>query len=200
MANLKGVDKRLIDVFNLARDKYLSKNFAGDSLDMKIIEGMRSYERQRKLYEKGASQTLQSNHLTGNAIDVIPVVNGKEEHGDWFYFYPVANAMDKAADELGVILTWGAAWTGTTETWDDSKEAVNEYKAIRRSQGRSVFLDGAHWEIPKRYQGKATNTIDKNTRTKELQKFLNKYSSNLKEDGMYGPKTKAALDKFLDTL
>lgn len=111
-----------------------------------VLEGVRTRQRQRDLVAQGKSQTLQSKHLAGQAVDIAPLVDGQPSW-DWQYYWEVARAMDQAADELGVTLTWGAAWNGTNNVWDDPKQAVEEYKRIRRAQRRGVFLDGVHWEI-----------------------------------------------------
>ena len=46
-------------------------------VDFAIVEGRRSLETQRLYIAKGLSQTLNSKHLTGNAVDIAPVVNGR---------------------------------------------------------------------------------------------------------------------------
>jgi hypothetical protein len=113
-----------------------------------VLEGLRTISRQQYLLKIGATRTLDSNHLIGHAVDIGPLVEGKISW-DWQHYWALAHAMDQAADTLGIALTWGAAWNGTTEDWEDAKQAVEQYKRIRRAQGRSVFLDGPHWELPK---------------------------------------------------
>ena len=78
--------------------------------DFSVIEGMRTYVRQEELYQSGASQTMNSRHLTGHAVDIVPYVNGGISW-DWKYYYPMADAMKQAAKELGVDLEWGGDWT-----------------------------------------------------------------------------------------
>lgn len=74
--------------------------------DMMVIEGVRHINRQRELVAKGASKTMNSRHLTGHAVDLAPY----PVNWDWEYFYPIADAMKAAADELGVDLEWGGDW------------------------------------------------------------------------------------------
>ena len=50
------------------------------TIDFGVIEGLRSTERQRQLVEKGASQTMNSRHITGDAIDVIAYLGSR---GSW---------------------------------------------------------------------------------------------------------------------
>jgi len=75
--------------------------------DFSVIEGVRNIERQRQLVAKGASKTMNSRHLTGHAVDLAPYPLS----WDWEYFYPIADAMKQAAEELDVDLEWGGDWT-----------------------------------------------------------------------------------------
>ena len=159
-----------------------------------VIEGLRTIERQRELYAQGKTQTLKSNHLTGNAVDIVPLVNN-EISWDWEYFYPIADAMDIAADELGVPLVWGSAWNGTTNEWDDPKMAQESYKKLRRSQGKNIFLDGPHWELVNNYSSSVNQ--EKVQAITKLQQLLNLYGADLRIDGDMGPKTKVALEEFV---
>jgi hypothetical protein len=91
-------------------------------IDFTVLEGLRSRERQRQLVAKGASKTMNSYHLTGHAVDIAPLVNGKVSW-DWQYYHPLAGAMKTAARELGVKVEWGGDW--------------------------QRFKDGPHWQIPR---------------------------------------------------
>ena len=74
--------------------------------DFSVIEGIRSVERQRELLKSGASTTMNSRHITGHAVDLAPY----PVSWDWEYFYPMADAMKQAAEELEVDLEWGGDW------------------------------------------------------------------------------------------
>lgn len=74
--------------------------------DFSVLEGVRSYSRQEMLVKEGKSQTMNSRHLTGHAVDLVPF----PVSWDWTYFYPIADAMKDAAQELGVDLEWGGDW------------------------------------------------------------------------------------------
>ena len=82
------------------------------SIDFSVIEGVRSPERQQRLYRSGATKTLHSRHLTGHAVDIVPWVM---PHGiDWnniMQFRQVGHAMKTAAAELGIRMEWGAKKT-----------------------------------------------------------------------------------------
>lgn len=74
--------------------------------DFSVTEGIRHIERQRMLVATGKSTTLNSRHLTGHAVDLVPY----PVSWDWEYFYPIADAMKEAAKELNVDLEWGGDW------------------------------------------------------------------------------------------
>jgi peptidoglycan L-alanyl-D-glutamate endopeptidase CwlK len=71
-----------------------------------VTEGLRTLARQKELVAKGASKTMRSRHLTGHAIDFVPVVGGKVTW-KWPAFKPVADAFKQAARELKVPIVWG---------------------------------------------------------------------------------------------
>ena len=79
-------------------------------VDFVVVEGLRTKSRQAYLLDAGKSRTMNSYHLTGHAVDIAPIVDGKVSW-DWKYFHPMADAMKQAATELGVKLTWGGDWT-----------------------------------------------------------------------------------------
>nr|WP_284347151.1 M15 family metallopeptidase [Proteus mirabilis] len=79
-------------------------------IDFMVIEGKRNEARQRQLVGSGKSQTMNSRHLTGHAVDCAPLVNNQIPWNDWSYFKKVADAMMQAAKELGVDIEWGGNW------------------------------------------------------------------------------------------
>lgn len=79
-------------------------------VDFVITEGLRGKQRQEELVKKGASQTLNSRHLTGHAIDVAAKVEG-EISWNWAYYTTISKAMKQAAKELEVPIVWGGDWT-----------------------------------------------------------------------------------------
>lgn len=79
-------------------------------VDFGITEGLRTPERQRQMVQEGLSQTLNSRHLTGHAIDVIayPTPAGS---WDWQYYEQIAQAFKAASAERGIPVEWGGDWT-----------------------------------------------------------------------------------------
>lgn len=100
--NLKGVDPRLVAV--------ASRALAYSPVDFMVTEGLRSKKRQRQLVASGASQTMNSKHLVGKAIDVAAFVNG-HIRWDWPLYPQIAKAFKRAARELEVPLSWGGDWS-----------------------------------------------------------------------------------------
>jgi peptidoglycan L-alanyl-D-glutamate endopeptidase CwlK len=98
--NLAGVHPDLVAV--IARGLSLS------AVDFAITEGRRTVERQRELVAKGASQTLNSRHITGHAVDVAAYVDGIR--WDWPLYAEIAKAVKAAAAELDIPITWGGDW------------------------------------------------------------------------------------------
>jgi peptidoglycan L-alanyl-D-glutamate endopeptidase CwlK len=115
----------------------------------RVEEGLRTVDRQRQLVAKGASQTMASRHITGHAVDLLPLVDGQPTF-DWKYYFPLADAIAHAARAEGVPIIWGGAWGRTVQDWPQggAKQAQDAYVAERRAVGRKPFLDGPHFELP----------------------------------------------------
>lgn len=100
--NLKGVHQDLVQVVYHA--------LALSEYDFVVIEGLRSFAHQKVLMKEGKSKTLNSRHLTGHAVDIVPLVNGSIPWHDWSAFESVSKAMKQAAHQLGVSMSWGGDW------------------------------------------------------------------------------------------
>lgn len=79
-------------------------------VDFGIAEGLRTKGRQAELVAQKKSQTYNSRHLTGHAVDVV-AYTGKEISWDWALYEEINKAFQQAAKELGVSITWGGSWT-----------------------------------------------------------------------------------------
>ena len=140
LRNLDGVDERLQKVCLLAITK--------TKMDFGVICGLRSEVEQRALVAKGASQTMKSKHLGGNAVDLMAYV-GKRASWELNVYDEIADAVRESAIELDVPIRWGAAWSiDNLADWDGTAEnAMNSYIDLRRSQGRRPFIDAPHFEL-----------------------------------------------------
>ncbi len=96
--NLKGVDIRLVRIVEQAIKE--------TKIDFTVTEGLRTPERQKQLVNDGFSQTLKSKHLTGHAVDLVAIVDGKVSW-DKEHYPEIARAMKKAAADQQVNIRWG---------------------------------------------------------------------------------------------
>lgn len=75
-----------------------------------ITDGLRTEKEQAVLVTRGASQTLNSKHLTGRAVDICILLNGKAR---WEFELYKAFARDFRHWTLkhhNLDLTWGGDW------------------------------------------------------------------------------------------
>lgn len=98
---LKGVHPDLVKVVEHAINL--------SAVDFTVLEGLRTPERQKLLRDSGASQTLNSRHITGHAVDLGAFVDG-EVRWDWPLYHKIAAAMKQAAKDVNVKIVCGADW------------------------------------------------------------------------------------------
>jgi len=109
---LKGVHPDLVKVVERAIEI--------TTVDFAVLEGLRSPERQKTLMEAGASQTLNSRHITGHAVDLGAWVDDQVDWS-WPLYHKIAAAMKEAAKQMDVPIEWGGDWK---------------------------MKDGPHWQLP----------------------------------------------------
>jgi peptidoglycan L-alanyl-D-glutamate endopeptidase CwlK len=112
-ARLQGVNPDLV--------KVVERAIKLSEVDFTVIEGLRTLERQRKLVDAGASQTMKSRHLTGHAVDLAAWVDDQVDWS-WPLYHKIAAAMKQASAQVGVPIEWGGDWTS--------------------------FKDGPHFQLP----------------------------------------------------
>lgn len=117
--NLNDVNPNLVKVIRRALEL--------TPVDFIVIEGLRTQDRQKELVATGKSQTMNSRHLTGHAVDIIPV------NTTWNIeeFKPLLKAVKQAADEQGVKLRFGINWKNDPSLPIETR-----------------FIDAPHIEIP----------------------------------------------------
>jgi len=137
---LFGVDPRLVAVVNTA--------IGITKVDFGVTEGMRTKETQEAYVKVGKSQTMDSKHLIGHAVDLVAFVNGTVSW-ELNLYDDIAEAMRTAAREHDLPLRWGAAWNiPDIRRWEGTMEAaMNFYIDERRRQNRRPFIDAPHFEI-----------------------------------------------------
>jgi peptidoglycan LD-endopeptidase CwlK len=140
LKNLEGVRPELIEVVNFA--------IQVTRIDFGVTEGLRTVDRQRELVASGASQTMNSKHIKGHAVDLMAYI-GTRASWELNLYDDIADAMRLGAIEVGVPLVWGAAWNvPDIREWDSTmQDAMDYYVDARRAQKRRPFIDGPHFEL-----------------------------------------------------
>jgi len=137
---LFGVNPKLVAVVNRAIEL--------TTVDFGVTEGLRTVATQEAYVKAGKSQTMNSKHIGGNAVDLVAYINGGVSW-ELNLYDNIAEAMRTAAIENDLPLRWGAAWNVPDICkWTGSMEdAMNHYIDERRQQGRRPFIDAPHFEI-----------------------------------------------------
>lgn len=141
LRELQGVDTRLVACVKLA--------ITLTPVNFTVYDGIRTVKEQQSYVAKGTSKTMQSKHLDGLAVDLVPWINGKPVW-DWNGCYKIAWAMDQAATQLGFagLITWGGAWDRTLADFGgDLGSYEQEVGLYRKRHAGSDFIDGPHFEI-----------------------------------------------------
>ena len=89
--------------------KVMEEAIKESPLDFSITEGLRTKERQQELFSAGKSQTMNSRHLTGKAVDIAVIKDGTVTW-DFKYYQLVADHIKGVATKLGIPLVWGGSW------------------------------------------------------------------------------------------
>lgn len=141
LAELEGVHPDLVAIVRRAIEL--------SSQDFAVHDGIRTLAQQQELVNAGASQTLDSRHITGHAVDLVPYINGKLRW-EWQPIYRIADAVRMAAKEQGTPIRWGGAWdVDFGASAEGPEDIVAGYVARRRKAGLRAFIDGPHFELPK---------------------------------------------------
>ena len=103
---LRGVDTRLVNVLN-----ELIK-----IMDVTIIEGLRSKQRQEILLKEGKTKTKFSKHIEGKAVDLAPYPVDWEDRDRFHYMGGMIRGIAK---QLNINVRWGGDWDSDGETKDN---------------------------------------------------------------------------------
>tara|TARA_R100000655_G_scaffold94106_1_gene135498 strand:+ start:620 stop:997 length:378 start_codon:yes stop_codon:yes gene_type:complete len=104
---LKGVDAKLVNVAN-----ELIK-----LMDVTVIEGLRSQERQNELVAQGKSKTKFGKHVAGKALDLAPY---PIDWNDRERFHYMGGLIRGIGHSLGVDVRWGGDWDSDGEIADNN--------------------------------------------------------------------------------
>lgn len=99
--NLKGVN---LDLIALCRHALLLS-----AVDFGIIDGLRTLAEEEQHVADGKSQTMNSRHLTGHAVDVMAYLGGQ---GSWDppLYAQINEAFRSASAALGIPYIYGGDW------------------------------------------------------------------------------------------
>jgi len=95
---LIGVDPRLVSVIKTSSEL--------SPIHFEVTEGVRSFSRQKMLFDAGKSQTMSSRHLTGDAVDLVILIDGVA-HWEFNSYRALSEIIKKVAIVQGVDLEWG---------------------------------------------------------------------------------------------
>lgn len=101
LGNLVGVHPDLV--------KVMTESITNSPHDFTITEGVRSLTRQKMLFNAGGSQTLNSRHITGHAVDIAIIKEGKARWDVQFFEETILH-IQATSKSLGVPLTFGGHW------------------------------------------------------------------------------------------
>jgi peptidoglycan L-alanyl-D-glutamate endopeptidase CwlK len=100
---LKGVHPDLI--------KVVEEFERSGTVSVTVSEGKRTLAQQKIYVKEGKSKTLNSRHLTGHAIDILPIDSKGQLINSWLVYTKMAKEMKTAAKKVGVSIKWGGDWT-----------------------------------------------------------------------------------------
>lgn len=142
LQKLEGVHPKLVDVVKDAI-KITTQDFS-------VFEGVRTAERQNKLFNQGYSEIdgysergmhqIQDDGFS-HAVDLVPYIDGRLVW-EWNAIFPICDAVKFSATNLNVPIKWGGSWRVITD---------GQYRNMTAKQiyDRNPSWDGAHFEIPK---------------------------------------------------
>ena len=86
-------------------------------MDVTIIEGVRSQERQDKLVAEGKSKTKFSKHIEGKAVDLAPYPIDWEDR-DTFYY--MGGMLRGIGQQMNIPVRYGGDWDSDGNTKDNN--------------------------------------------------------------------------------
>ena len=141
LGRLDGVNNKLHSVVTTA--------IGLTNVDFGVTCGLRTEKEQEDLVARGASKTMKSKHLTGDAVDVVAYIGGSRISWELNLYDDIADAFKEASVREGVGIRWGASWhIPDLRDWEGTAEEAREsYIDLRKSQSRKYFLDCPHFEL-----------------------------------------------------
>lgn len=91
-------------------------------IDFTIVQGRRTVTQSAQNIKNGTSflsDPSKSKHVTGEAIDFAPYVNGKLDWDDREKFWTIAKLFKQEAEKMGIKVRLGADWNGSGSYKDE---------------------------------------------------------------------------------
>ncbi|PKG22882.1 peptidoglycan-binding protein [Niallia nealsonii] len=176
--------------------KYLIEN----KIDVLIYETIRTREMQREYLQQGASQTMESFHIVGQALDFVPV---KAQETSWNSYRD-----SKIKKAISYAKSLGFEWGGDWKDFVDQPHLQYKYKGYGtdtfKTKGDKIILSDTK-KTSTSTSKKPTYSLptgvykkgDKGNGVKQIQAALNKLNFNCgTPDGIWGAKTEDAFRRF----
>lgn len=96
-------------------------------IDFTIVQGRRTVAQSAQNIKNGTSflsDPSKSKHVTGEAIDFAPYVNGKLDWDDREKFWTIAKLFKQEAEKMGIKVRLGADWNGNGSYKDEVTRGV----------------------------------------------------------------------------
>ena len=96
-------------------------------IDFTIVQGRRTVAQSAQNIKNGTSflsDPSKSKHVTGEAIDFAPYVNGKLDWDDREKFWTIAKLFKQEAEKMGIKVRLGADWNGSGSYKDEVTRGV----------------------------------------------------------------------------
>lgn len=154
-----------------------------NGIDVLITETRRTEEQQRKYVAEGKSKTMRSYHLVGQALDFVPIINGKADYNA--YSNPKIQQTITYAKQLG--FSWGGDWKGAWDKPHLQYDKIGYGQDVEKQPVSKVEDDKAI--VP--YPG---NSLKLGSKGKDVERIQRTLGINV--DGVFGKETEAAVKAY----
>jgi len=149
--NIHGLNPKLVEVIRQA--------LTITPVDFGVLDlgGIRNAAQQHSLYvqgrfgnpgktvtDKSGAPGDESVHQSGNAVDLVPFMNGAPTW-NWEFIFPVIQSVALAARAEGVSLRWGGVWDRKLEDLN-AEDLHGEVAAYCQRHPGPDHIDGPHIE------------------------------------------------------
>lgn len=161
-----------------------------NNINILIYETIRTVAKQREYVNSGASQTMKSYHIVGQALDFVPV-NDKGE--TLWGGYGAADVVEAITYAKSLGFEWGGDW----KSFVDKPHLQFNYKGYGTDTFEEKIIAAPKTEVKTEV---VVNKLVNEYKISIFQSWLNtNYKAGIKVDGLYGPKTKKAALMALQT-